>query len=56
MNDHDMLLVMTICELLGKDAYPEDVERAYRQAQGKLKTSRAPITPVHVAIPPRPHR
>ncbi len=53
MNDHDMLLVMTICELLGTSAYPGDVERAYEQAKGKLKASREPITPAQVYIPPR---
>jgi hypothetical protein len=56
MNDHDLLLVMTICELLGKSVYPGDVEVAYQQAQGKLKTSREPSTPGDVSFPLRPRR
>jgi hypothetical protein len=37
MNDHDLLLAMTICELLGKDVYPRDVKDAFKHAQEKFK-------------------
>jgi hypothetical protein len=53
MNDHDVLLVMTICQILGKDPYPDEVEREFKQAKQKLDTSREPPTPAQVYIPPR---
>jgi hypothetical protein len=37
MNEHEMLLTMAICTLLGKDVYPNDVADAFKQAQEKLK-------------------
>ncbi len=38
MNERDMLLTMTICELLGKDVFPGQVKDAFKHAQEKLKT------------------
>lgn len=37
MDEHEMLLAMAICELLGKDAYPKQVAEAFKHAQEKLK-------------------
>ncbi len=38
MNEHEMLLAMAICELLGKDVYPNQVAEAFKHAQEKLKS------------------
>ena len=32
MNERETLLIMTICELLGKDVYPGDLKDAFRNA------------------------
>lgn len=40
MNDHDLLLIVTICNLLGHKIGPGDVEIAFKQAQESLKALR----------------
>jgi hypothetical protein len=40
MDEHEMLLAMAICELLGKDVYPNQVVDAFKHAQEKLKRYR----------------
>jgi hypothetical protein len=40
MNEHEMLLAMAICELLGKAVYPNQVADAFKLAQEKLKSYR----------------
>jgi hypothetical protein len=40
MDEHEMLLAMAICELLGKKVYPNEVADAFKQAQEKLKRYR----------------
>jgi hypothetical protein len=40
MDEHEMLLAMAICELLGKDVYPNQVAEAFKRAQEKLKRYR----------------
>jgi hypothetical protein len=36
MNEHDVLLVLTICQLLGKQTNPAGVQEAYRVSQENL--------------------
>jgi hypothetical protein len=45
MNEEDMLLVMTICELLGKSPSPHDVEATYRKAEKRLRQQPAAPNP-----------
>jgi hypothetical protein len=40
MDEHEILLAMAICELLGKDVYPNQVAEAFKHAREKLKTYR----------------
>lgn len=40
MNDRDMLLTITICNLLGHKISPGDVEIAFKQAQESLRALR----------------
>lgn len=40
MDEHEMLLAMAICELLGKDVYPNQVVEAFIQAHEKFKRYR----------------
>jgi len=42
MNKNEMLLVMTICNLMGKEARPHDVQTAYRESKEKLEQSEMP--------------
>lgn len=42
MDDHDIILVMAICELLGKSVAPKDVEKAIEKAREKLERSGQP--------------
>ena len=37
MSDHELLLVITICQLLGKSVAPADVLEAHRVAQERLE-------------------
>lgn len=43
MNDRDMLLIMSICELLDKPVNPNLVLVTYRIAQEKLRATRQSI-------------
>jgi len=52
MNDHDLLLTMMICELLGKDVYPGHVKDAFKHAQEKLKTFQESIQPARESLLP----
>jgi hypothetical protein len=42
MTPNEKLLVLTICELLGKSVDVVDVDRAYEDAKRKLEQSREP--------------
>jgi hypothetical protein len=42
MDDKDLLLVMTICDLLGKPVKPEEVDKAFAKAQERLERSGRP--------------
>ncbi len=45
MNEHDMLLILTLCELLEKSVRPSDVEYAYEEAKRKLESDHGPTPP-----------
>jgi hypothetical protein len=54
VNDHDLLLTMTICKLLGREVGPGDVEVAFKQAREALKALRDWSQPAETTpIPPR---
>jgi hypothetical protein len=55
MNERDMLLTMTICELLGKDVFPGQVKDAFKHAQEKLKTFQESTRSASESLLP-PHR
>jgi len=40
MDEHEILFAMAICELLGKEVYPNQVSNAFKHAQEKLKRYR----------------
>lgn len=44
MDEHEMLLAMAICELLGKAVYPKEVADAFTHAQEKLKSYRESVS------------
>ena len=54
MNQHDMLFILTLCELLDKSVEPKEVERAYEEAKRKLEAHRQP-TP-EATFSRAPHR
>lgn len=37
MNERDVLLVITICELLGKSVDPKEVRETYERARQRMK-------------------
>jgi len=55
INVCDMLLTMTICELLGKDVFPGQVKDAFKHAQEKLKTFQESTRSASESLLP-PHR
>jgi hypothetical protein len=42
MDEHEMILALAICELLGKTVTPDDVEKAFEKAKKRLERSRQP--------------
>jgi hypothetical protein len=42
MSETDMLLIMTLCDLLGKSTDPRSVERAYQKAKAHLQRVNQP--------------
>jgi hypothetical protein len=55
MNERDLLLTMTICELLEKNVYPAAVRDAFKHAQEKLKTFQESTQPASKSLLP-PHQ
>ena len=51
MNQHDMLLILTLCELLEKSVEPKEVERAYEEAKRKLEAHREPPPEGYISFP-----
>jgi hypothetical protein len=49
MKPNEMLLVLTICELLGKSVDVLDVDRAYEEAKRKLDQSREPLRKAEIS-------
>ncbi len=48
MNDHDIILAMAICQLLGKSVTPKDVEKAIEKAEERF--CRPPHQPIQAKI------
>ena len=42
MTDKEKLLIMTICNLLGKQVYPNQIDTAYEQQESVLEHSKEP--------------
>lgn len=53
MNKHDVLLVMTICELLGKSVDPKEVKETYEAARQRMDRLDDPPEPGYISRAPR---
>lgn len=42
MNDHDIILALAVCQLLGKSVTPKDVEKAIEDVEKRLERSHHP--------------
>jgi hypothetical protein len=53
MDEREMLLVLTICELLGKSFDAPEVERAYETAKETLRRAKESPRSAYVYFPPQ---